>query len=386
MKKSDLYIRVITAVLFLAVVSYIGVYIYNAMINTYVTATAYRYDIEEACAVQGYIIRSETVLTDAGSAVLPIVNEGEKVASGQAIAVEYTSREALEIASDINSLRLRIAQLEAPGGSVESLSNRSVMDLSVAVHSGDLGILDELSLSIESYIFSGGEASASDLPVLRARLEALENRISGVRTIYAPASGVFSQVIDGFEHIGPQTISDTVPSELPELFASPRAVRSAGKLVTDFKWYFAVAMDAGFAARLTAGQHITVKFYGVYNAQADMRVERVGRRDDGECLVMFSSDRSIHEIAPLRFMRADIIFDVVSGIRVPKEAIHLDDDGTTFIFLQTGARAERVNVDILLESGDSYIVRDGVETGTPLRVGATIIVKANNLFDGKVVR
>jgi hypothetical protein len=36
-------------------------------------------------------------------------------------------------------------------------------------------------------------------------------------------------------------------------------------------------------------------------------------------------------------------------------------------------------------TGDSYLVRDGAESGTPLRAGSTIIVKANDLYDGKVV-
>jgi hypothetical protein len=37
------------------------------------------------------------------------------------------------------------------------------------------------------------------------------------------------------------------------------------------------------------------------------------------------------------------------------------------------------------ESGDSYLVRDGAETNSPLRVDSIIIVKANNLYHGKVV-
>jgi multidrug efflux pump subunit AcrA (membrane-fusion protein) len=90
-------------------------------------------------------------------------------------------------------------------------------------------------------------------------------------------------------------------------------------------------------------------------------------------------------VAPLRALRADIVLGEVSGIRVPKEAIHLDDDNNTFVFLQTSGRAERVDVEILKITGDSYLVRDGMETGSPLRVDSTIIVRANNLYHGKAV-
>ena len=387
MKRSDFYIRLTTAVLFLAVVCYIGVYVYNALVNTYVTTQALSYTIERTFRAQGYIVRTETALADAGATVLPIVNEGEKVASGQAIAVEYLSREALETASEIRSLRLIIAQLESSGGAAaaEATSLESVMELSKAVHRNDFSKLDELSLKIETNVFAGGFASGADLPALKKQLAVLEGRSAGLRTIYAPVSGTFSHTVDGFEHIQPEALDGIMPGRLAELFGAPARVSGAGKLVTEFKWYFAAVMDAAEASGLPEGQTVTVHFSGVYNAAMELLVERVGRQDEGKCVALFSSDRGIHEIAPLRGMRADVISGAVSGIRVPREAIHLDDDGTTYIFLQTGVTAERVDVEILLEAGDSYLVRDGTETGTPLRAGATIIVKANNLFDGKVV-
>ena len=250
---------------------------------------------------------------------------------------------------------------------------------------GDLRRLDELSLNIQTLIFDGGSASETGLPALKARLETLERRLEGVRTVHAPASGTFSHVVDGFEHIGPGRLSDISPAELTELFSAPAGATGIGKLVTEFKWYYAAVMSDEDATRLSTGRRIPVQFSGAFNAAVDMLVESVGKQEDGFSVVVFSSDRRMHDVTPLRQLRADIVFDVVTGIRVPKEAIHLDDDGRTFIYLQTGVRAERANVDILLESGDSYLVRDGAETGTHLRAGATIIVKANKLFDGKVV-
>ena len=386
MKRTDFYMKVITAVLFLAVACYIGVYVYRAAINTYVTTPAISYSVEELFPAYGYIVRTETVLEDTGAAVLPIVGEGEKVASGQAVAVEYTSSRALETASEIRALRLRIAQLEAPGASAESVCLANVMALSIAVHSGDLSTLDELTISIETNIFSSGATSGSDLPDLKKRLETLEGISAGMRTIYAPVSGVFSQVVDGFERVKPGALSELTPPDLMELFRAPSAVNSAGKLVTEFKWYYAAIMDGADAVRLSPGRQIAVQFSGAYHARVNMQVESVGRREDGECVVLFSCDRVVHDVAPLRYMRADVVYDTVTGIRVPKEAIQLDDDGTTFIYLQTGVRAERADVDILTVYGDSYLVQIGGEVWSPLREGATIIVKANGLYDGKVVR
>ena len=386
MKRSDFYIRIITVVLFLAVASYIGVYIYNAALNTYVTTPAVYYSLEKTISSYGYVVRTETVLTDTGTAVLPVVGEGEKVASGQVVAIEYTNNEALETASELRALKIKIAQLEASDdNSPDAASIESLMALSAAVRRGSMENLDELALMIETNIFAGGVPSGSELPALYARREALENRAEGVRAITTTASGTFSQVIDGFEHVDPSVLTDLLPTRLEAIFYSPSSTNGVGKLVTEFNWFFAAIMEADEAVHISAGQTIPVRFSGAYNEYLDMTVKNVGKREEGKCVVLLTSDRNIHQVASLRYLRADVVTGVVSGIRVPKEAIQLDDDARTFVYLQTGARAERVDVQILHEAGDAYLVRDGAETGTPLRSGSTIIVKANGLYDGKIV-
>ena len=384
MKRSDLFIRLTTGVIFLAVACYIGVYLYRAFVNTYSTTTAISYAVEETLSAQGYIVRTETVLTEGGSSALPIVNEGEKVGAGQAVAVEYLTTSALETASEIRSLRLKIAQLESLGVSSDNASFNAVLELSSAVHSHDLRRLDEIELSIDANIF----ALETDLSSLQSRLNELEGRSAGARIINSEMSGTFSHTVDGFEHISPDMLFEMTPAELIEHFETPSYVHGTGKLVTEFKWYYVAIMGFEDASQLSTGQMKNVQFFGAYNAEVEMRIESIGRSEDGQVVVIFSSDRGIHDVAPVRALRADVVVNVVTGIRVPKEAIHLDDDGSTFIFLQTSGYAERVDVEILNppgEIGDSYLVRDGMETGSPLRVDSIIIVRANDLYHGKVI-
>jgi len=380
-KRSDFFIRLTTGVLFLAVVIYIGVNIYNMFANTYETTRAISYTIEETLPAHGFIIRTEQILSEDGVAVLPIIGEGEKVAAGQAVAVEYMSLDALETASEMRAIRLKIAQFESARGPNDIAGLNTIIELSTAVNSNNLRRLDEIALNIDSNIFN----TDVDINKLHQRLEELEAGNIGARIINAPVSGTFSHVIDGFEHINPDMLFGISASDLNDLFTSSADVYGTGKIITEFKWYFAAVMDYDDASQLSTGQRKNVQFYGTYNAEEQMLVESIGRREDGLCVVIFSSDRGIHNTAPLRELRADIVFDTITGIRVPKEAIRLDDDNNTFIFLQTSGFAERIRVEILKESGDSYLVRDGAESGTPLRVDSIIIVKANNLYHGKVV-
>ena len=388
MRRSDFYIKVITGVLFTAITAYIGVYIYNSVVNVFVTMPSVRYTVVEAAYAHGYVVRSELVFTDSRDTTLPVVDDGTRVASGQAVAVEYFSREALETASELHEIRLRIAQLEAAlGGNVTAMGSRSVVNLSRAVHTDRLRTLPELSLQIETYVFN--TASPEDeLPALHAQLARLENAPAGMRTIYAPASGLFSQVVDGFEHIGPHDLRGLTPLSLSALFNSASDQTGIGKLVTGNRWYFAAVMDTADASALPRGQYIAVQFVGAYHASVNMRVDSIGLSEYDRSVVIFSSNRNLHDIMPLRSLRAEIIFDEISGIRVPKEAIHLDENGATFVFIQAGRRAERVNVNIILSADDSYLVESivGRYSPDPLRPGATIIVRANNLAHGVTVR
>jgi hypothetical protein len=384
MKRSDFFIRLTTGVLFLAVACYIGIYLYNWLVNVYETIPAVRYSIGETLPAHGFIVRSESVIEDSSLAILPLVSEGEKVAAGQVIAIEYMTTDALEMASEIRSLRLRIAQLESFRGNDDAASFDAVIELSSAVITSDLRRLDEIVLNVETTIFS----TETDISSLRERLEYLEGRNIGTRTITAQVSGTFSNVVDGFEHITPDMLYQMSPQELIEQLSYPVNTRGSGKLITDFKWYYAAIMAQDDAIRLSTGQTKTIQFYGAYNSEVDMVVESISRRDEGLCVVLFSSDRGLHEVTPLRELRADILLNVVSGIRVPMEAIHLDNDSNTFIYLQTSGLAEKVDVEILDPPGvigDSYLVRDGEETGSPLRVDSIIIVRARDLFPGKAV-
>jgi len=367
--------------IFLAVACYVGVSLYNAFVNTYETTPAVSYSIEETLSAEGYIVRTETILEEISATVLPIVGEGEKVAAGQAIAVEYITTDALEAASEIRALRMKISQLESYRGNNDRAGFDAVLELSSAVNHNDLRRLDEITLIVEAGVFS----VENDLSSLQSRLEELEGRNLGTRIIIAQLSGTFSHVVDGFEHIFPDMLYEMSPDELTAAFISPFGTSGTGKLITEFNWYYAALMNYDDASQLSAGQRKNVQFFGAYNAEFEMLVEQISKREDDMCVVLFSSDRGIHEVAPQRALRADIVSNVVTGIRVPKRAIHLDENNKTFVFLQTSGFAEAVEVEILRETGDSYLVRDGAETGSPLRVDSIIIVKANNLYHGKVI-
>jgi hypothetical protein len=392
LQRSDFVMKVMSAVLFLAIAAYIGLYIYNTANKKLVTTPAVRYTEMDAGYAEGYIIRSETLLGGADGAMTLLAGEGEKVAAGQAVAIYYDGETAMERASEIRALQIEIAEAESklnnPATPKVLDTNDTILALSNAVRHRDFSDLPDLEYSIRYRVLAEmSEAlTVDDVAVLKSRLAQMLGENPGTKTVYTPMSGVFSTVVDGFENCGPEILSDLTPSALASYFQNAQPSDGAlGKLIPDITWYFAAVMDVDDAAKLGGSPSATLQFTKTYNKKMSMKVESIGAEENGKCVVVFSSRRAMSDITALRTLTAQVEFNALSGLLVPKEAVYTEPGGKTYIYLLTVLQAEKVYVEILSQTGDHYIVRDGAENGTALREGKEIIVKGEDLYDGKVV-
>lgn len=396
MHRSDFVIKFMTVVLFFAIAAYIGIYIYDKADTSLVTTPVVRYTMEDSGSAEGYIIRSETVLDGGGSTVTLLAGEGEKLASGQAVAVSYGGETALERAGEIRTLQLQIKEAEADvalsAQQEKAAAEAGVFALSDAIEHNDLESLEALTLDIEKTIFTSTAVKISDeeLAGLKNKLAALLAENTDTSTVYAPVSGVFSSTVDGYEAIGPDKLADLTPSSLQSLFgpAPNQSVTNLGKMITGITWYYAAVMDAADAQKLDGKSTASLQFVKSYTARLDMNIMNIGAEEDGKCVVVFSAKRGLSDMTVLRKLTAEVEFSSTTGLSIPKAAVYHDSDVTsdkTYIYLLTGLQAEQVDVEIIGENGDCYIVTDGAENGTVLREGCDVIIEGKELYDGKVV-
>lgn len=392
--------KLMSVVLLAAIAVYIGIYIYSSADNPLKTTMAVRYTAEESAAAEGYIVRTETVLTGEGGAVTLVASEAEKVASGQAVAITYEGESALKRASEIRSLQLQISAAEEElnaSSEVKSVSAEdTVLALSSAVQHGNFENLPKLTYCIRNLIFNeDSKITAADINALKDRLSRLMAQNTDTKTITSPMSGVFSAVVDGYEATGPEALRNITPSSLKALFEpTPKPGRDVlGKLITEITWYYAAIMNQSDAERLRPNlvddKPAVVQFTKSYNAKLKMAVNSIGEPENGKCVVVFSANTNMSDITTLRRLTAQVLFNTYSGLLVPKDAVHYETgegDDRPYVYLLTGLRAEKVPITILCEKGDSYIVQDGAENKTALREGSEIIVTAKDLYDGKVVK
>lgn len=390
MERSDALIKLVAVIVFAAVMIYLGVSFVSGYRDPLRTVSATGMEKRDGLETEGYIVRDEQVITATGENVAVTVTDGAKVASGETLAVRYSGETAMERAQRISEIQLRIKQLTAikNGRSGEELADETVLNLSSALSAGDMDAVYEIEQDVDAYIMSGTVLATGgeeeEIARLEEELKSLgQNSSSDTARVTAPWSGTFSSVTDGLEGIGPDSLEDLTVSEYRRLFSGGGSDESAvGKLVRGIRWYYATSIPEQSAKKLRAGGSAKLIFSRTYSAELTMRVDSISTPEDGECAVVFSCDKYMQDVAGIRDATAEIVFGTLSGISVPREAVHLNDKGESVVYILRGVTANEMGVNIIAESGDYYMVE---KTRTGVRVNDLIIVRANSLYDGAVV-
>ncbi len=421
MKQGTLITRITILIMFLAMVVYLGASAWRSFNDPFSTLVTYAYTLDDSAEATGYLVRQEEAIPGGGSAIVDVrPGEGEKVAAGETVAYLYRDESALERKRQLRSLELEREQLlyslqrSAAGWDSARLDEsivESMLSLKSAAAYGDLTGLEDQALSLKSLVIrreynSGGAADIqAAVAAIDGQIDALQ-AAAGLDTtpVSVSKSGTFSAVADGYETIlTPAALAGLTPTTYQQLTAQKPAAPdgAVGKLVTGSRWYFATTLDAATADRLIEGWSVKVRFSRDWSGEVAMKVERVSDPENGRCAVVLSTDRNLSDTTLLRKQTVDIIFDSVTGVRVPKKAVRsvaldVKDPETkevtgqrqaTGVFVLVGAQAEFKETAIVADDGDYYLLKPvDPEARTALRAGDEVIVAAVDLYDGKVVQ
>ena len=384
-------IKVVSLIVFAAILIYGGMALYRSGDGAVRTVSAVPMELYEGVATEGWVVRDEEVLVSPAGGAAIVAEEGTKVPAGALIARTYSTTADRRLAEEIHELELEARELETILGGKASASAgmEAVRALSAAVHSWNTDALASALIDVDAHVLQKREYSSE---TARSRLDTILQRITNLQssgdrgTVTAASSGIFSAGADGYEFLGSQQVNRRLSiEEARELFAAPmRLVSGAfGRLVHGIRWYYVTVMDASSASRLIGRSSAVLSFSGSFNEKMTMSVVSVGQDYEGKSVVVFSSDRNLSDVVSLRNISGDVVFRELSGIRVPREAVHLyGQEKTPVVYTVSGLQADRTEITILAEDGDYYLVSaDGA-----LKVGAEIIVRAENLEDGAVIR
>ena len=112
MNKSDTLMKLVSALVFLAMAAYLGLSLTHGMTEPVQTALAVTATMSDSSSMSGLVVRDELVLRGDAEYIDVIADEGEKISVGQTVAVIYSSQDALRRAEKLDSIGREIDSVE----------------------------------------------------------------------------------------------------------------------------------------------------------------------------------------------------------------------------------------------------------------------------------
>ncbi len=396
--------RIMTFMIALLVIAYFVMQAASFFWTPVTTVLAYTYQVEETTTVTGFVVRDETVLTEEDGVLSLLYEEGQRVGKNDMIAVVYSSASAMTQQETLTALNIQLEQLEYVKDS--AISTQASLNLDTTIWStmetlygqlpqDNISKLDNDITELRSLVLKHDYVyDSQDTEEIDAQIAAIETQITASRQavaaaskmIYAPTSGLFSAVVDGYE--SPLTIDGVVnmtPSEFSDMTGSAVSGSPVGKIIDGHTWQYATVISD---TDLYVGQTVTLRFSKGQMEDLSMKVVAVNEDENGDALVVLETDQFLSEVTLLREQSADIIDETYTGIRIPQSALRVDEDGQTGVYCLVGMTARFKPVEVIYMNDDFCLV-SGLDTTTSevrkLRSGDQVIQGAVELYDGKVL-
>ena len=402
--RGEKFMKAVVVVLVFVVASYLIFSVTRFSGDGFTTYKAVRYEVGDGITTSGFLVRSEQILkAGAGDIIVPTRDEGEKVGKGQVVAIAYRSEAAKARQAQIEALEREIQQMNyarSVSGSGQDTANldadilQQLNAITAAASRREYAAADKAAEAVKPsllrrYISSAdAEAIWNRIQEAQRRLEALKAQSGGeAGQMTAPVSGYFSSVTDGYEEeLTPAFLETATVAALQKYQGlTPRETGAVGKLVTNQKWYFAAVVPSRNVAELKVGDRIDVNFTYDFYETVRMKVERISPSEEDQCILVLSSEAYIQNAVSARTETASLLFADRSGLRVPKTAIYVDEEGRSGVYVLEGAEAKWKPVSILYDNGDSFIVELDKSSTKNLWPEDEIILTTEELYNGKVM-
>ncbi len=389
--------------------------IFGAFSNTYATEPAVHVTVNDSFTATGWFFRDETTIEGSSSgSVKHIVYSGERVQKNAALAAVYTDEQALALSREIEPLENRIELLDAALQAASDGSDTAQLDQMITLSiqqmaaqakegtgsalSSSADSLRTLSLRHESANIDSVAISA-ERDALATEISSLEQQLSGSTTeLTAPASGYFSEIVDGYESLlTPASLEDITLEGFRALIETPEPVDSSqmlGKIIQGFTWYLACEVPAAQADRLSVGQSLRVNFTQASLESPVTVYSVVKERGSDTALVVLEGTEFNSEMVSMREQPVEIILATYTGLKVPKSAVRIvettDSEGNVVqdigVYILSGGVQKFKIIDTLFETEDYYVVEQSATNADMLVEQDQIIVSGRNLQNNMVVR
>ncbi len=384
---------------------------------------ANRYTYNEVINTDCIVVRNEQLLEYNGSKVLYYTaNDGDIVGAGSQVAYVFANEtdalnynrlsEINKQISTLEALNTSYADVKTDFSAVDKLIELNINNIISAVNSNSTYEIskraDDLVYSVNQRQIITGKVTDFDSQIEALKAEASKYKQAGnmYTDIITPgAGGYFVASADGYENCYDYDNISELTADDFTLDIKPKKVSedTIGKIVSGLNWYVVCKLDADQALTLShanTSSAITFANTTCKNIPATLVALNQETRQS-EAVAVFRCNYMNTPISHLRIETAQITVNSHSGLRVSKNALHddfvelntPDSSGNTKkkvqgVYVKFGNKLEFKEVSILYAGNDFVIIDETPEegvllSGETLKLNEEVVIKGDNLYDGK---
>ncbi|MGO5095988.1 HlyD family efflux transporter periplasmic adaptor subunit [Agathobaculum sp. LCP25S3_E8] len=405
-------------IIFLLVAAVILIYLGQKIISAFSigieTTPAIQVTVNDSITAQGWFFRDEIPVSGStGKSVKHIVYSGERVQQSAPLAIVYSDDDALALSQQLDPLENRIdllntaLQSATDGADASKLDQMIILSLQQMASQTKNGSGTALHSSAESLrtLALRREADSVDTAAITAERDtlvmerdSLNAQLAGHTTqLTAPATGYFSEVVDGYEGILTlDELENITVDRFHELTETKPIVsdQTWGKMIQGFTWYLVAEISQEDADRFSVGQSLHVNFTQA-SLETPVSVYSVIKdRTSETALLVLAGTEFNSEMVSMRQQPIEIIIATYTGLKVPKEAVYVQEtttsDGKTQkedgVFILSGSFQKFKIINKLYETDDYYVVEQSATNSDMLVAQDQIIISGKNLQNNMVVK
>ena len=406
-RRAKFWRTAVTALLVLSVLCYIGYQTYRSIYTDINTELAVMHSVYESIETEGLVYRSESLIPNIedGSPYFAVEN-GTHVAKKSVIASVYEDDKSGRIEQQIRDIDNQIQALKtivADAGSgrltldvINHQFSDTLLRLIRDTEIGHLSYTDDYSFQILSLLSKKTLVTGKDVD-FSAKIQELESEkatlkaaySAPIRKITAPEAGYFANTTDGYETLfTTENIKNqelTVAELTKHMNSKPEDSDSCGKIVKGYEWYMACIVPDTYYNALGKGKTgLTIRLPFVLDEAIPVVVESAKKDNKGQMVVVFRCDQMNAKLATIRKEAVEIQLVEHSGMKVPKRAIVVRDDGTG-VYIRSGNVVAFRKIKQKYSQPADYVICEIIEESGYLQMYDDIIVGGRDLYDGKII-
>jgi hypothetical protein len=411
-------------IIFILITLYVVFFFFFDTRSAIETERAYFIEKQDEINANGYIFRNEeAIIPVSGKSVNYLIESGEKVGKDQSLAQANVNSYDLSLQGRIDEIEKKIDILDRSNinlkyvkttlEKLENESNEIYLSIVQNLQSGKIKnavkdrtelliTLNKKQLMTQEITKNTFDELISSLESEKIRLQTQTAQSGSGKNIYSERSGIFYSRVDGYENLfTAEAVKNLDFAKFNEYLTTTPDYNiidnAIGKVAYDYDWYLVCVAPKKKNIDYVAGQTYNVVYpFSSNKTIKSVLTNKLESVNSDEVLLTFRTTLMPKGFDFSRKQAISLVFNEVSGIRVPEQAMRIvtDENGEprqgVYTLRGNAVLFKELPEDECIGKYDGYYIylepslRDEASRGT-LQLNEDIITAGKDLYDGKTL-